>query len=154
MIFLPTAYGLQSKNLAERLKLEQGVVDTTISKMEGDYQKSFQWLKNKETEDAIDRFGRKRDFSSEPPYKRRNFQVQSPASLVCLERLCALQEALPNNVQFSIHDGYVLTARKKDCLEVMKTAKKVLESESIAQGLKLKVSCQIGKKLNKLIKVK
>ena len=87
--FLPVIYGLQSKNLAERLKLEPAVVDKLTSELHSRFSKSFQWIEQKQAElatnpVAVDHFGRKRDFANEPSYKRRNFEVQSPASFVCL----------------------------------------------------------------------
>jgi hypothetical protein len=159
LIFLPTIYGQQSKNLAERLKLEQTVADGLLDGLKSRFSKSFQWVESKQAALATnpiasDYFGRKRNFADEPAYKRRNFEVQSPASFICLERLCALHQALPSHVQFSVHDGYILVARKKECAEIIRTAKKILESESpIFPALKLKVSCQYGKRLDQMKKL-
>ena len=90
LIFLPAIYGQQSKNLAERLKIEQTVADGLLDGIKDRFSKSFQYVLSFEQDEAIqpsDYFGRKRDFTNEPAYKRRNFAIQSPASFICLERV-------------------------------------------------------------------
>jgi len=156
LIFLPVLYGLQSRNLAEKLKIPSSAADTIITSLKGRFPQSFQWIEAKEAELketplASDYFGRQRDFSNEPPYKRRNFEVQSPASLICLERLCALHEALSENLLIHIHDGYVLVAPLRTCVDVIHIARDILESESsLSPGLSLKTACQVGQRLDQL----
>jgi len=155
--FLPVVYGLKAAGLAKRLKVEESVADTLISGLNERFPASFQWLDDKEAElaeDSIatDYLGRKRDFSNEPPYLRRNFEVQSVAATVCLEKLCQLYKALPDHVLFHIHDGYFLTCRLGDAPRVMRIACQVLESESgICPGLRLRTKCQAGPTLLEMI---
>lgn len=79
---------------------------------------------------AIDSFGRRRKF--EESYKIRNFAVQSPASLVCIDRLNKLNESVNGiaKVCMHIHDGYVLYCDnnnlEKSCLKAKKLWKKHL----------------------------
>jgi DNA polymerase I-like protein with 3'-5' exonuclease and polymerase domains len=149
-------YGLQSRSLAESLKVSQSAADVIINYLKNRFPHTFQWIEKKEADLAdsalaADYFGRKRDFSNDPPYKRRNFEVQSPASLICLERLCALHKMLPENILMHIHDGYVFAALLHNCVDVIHTARDILESESpLAPGLSLKVACQVGQQLDNL----
>lgn len=154
-LFLPIVFGLQAKNLADRLKISFDQADLFVSSIRDRFKQSFDWIENEVDLNSgafsSDYFGRKRDFTDVPKYKIRNFKVQSPASLICLERLCCLCKELYEYVSLHIHDGYVLTCPLKDCPDIIKKAQQILTSESkIAPGLKLSVSCQIGETLNKL----
>jgi hypothetical protein len=155
-IFLPVVYGLRSRNLAESLKIPRSAADIVIDSLKDRFPRSFEWIESKEeallvSQLASDHFGRKRDFSNVPPHKRRNFEVQSPASLVCLERLCALHKAMSENILIHIHDGYFLVAPLRNCVDVIHTARDILESESpLSPGLSLKTTCQVGQRLDAL----
>jgi len=159
-VFLPVAYGLQSANLAKRLKMSELAADTIIRELKDRFSKCFSWLDEREElladkPIATDYLGRRRDFSGEPSHKRRNFEVQSPAATVCLEKLVHLYRALPDNVLFHIHDGYILTCKMEDFMEVAKIAKDVLESESeLCPGLRFKTKCRVGRNLFQLKEAK
>ena len=159
LIFLPLVYGMQPGNLAKRLKSPPAEADELVRRLRDRFIVAFDWIESKQSEladnpIATDALGRQRDFSSEPPYKRRNFEVQSPASLVCLEKLCQLHNELPDNILLHIHDGYVLRSHKWQCAEVVSKACKVLQSESrLCPGLNFTVSCHVGTALNELIAV-
>ncbi len=151
--FLPAMYGASPESLQKRLHGTGDFAAAILTNIKEKFSKSEKWLAAKQgelAENAIaeDYFGRKRNFAKEPPYKRRNFEIQSPAALFCLERLCRLYQALPENIVIHIHDGYILTARQQDVATVAKTAREVLESPSpLCPDLELKTSLKVGSHL-------
>lgn len=155
-IFLPVLYGLQSFKLAERLKIPKPQADKLIEGLKYRFSDTFNWIEKKQSELEVnpiakDCRGRVRDFTNESFYKRRNFEVQSPASLFCLHKLCELYNSLSESLMFHIHDGYVLTSDLKNCSKLIKVARGILESESkLFPGLKIPVTCQVGERLNNL----
>jgi len=55
---------------------------------------------------------------------------------------------------FHIHDGYVLWSEKRSLHDVVKSGRVALESSSeFFDGLRLSVSCSIGKNLNEMKRV-
>ena len=156
MIFLPVVYGLQSASLAKRLKIDHSTADTLISGLKDRFPTCLAWLDTQEAklaDDSVakDYLGRRRDFANGPSYKRRNFEVQSPAATVCLEKLCHLYKALPDHVLFHIHDGYVLMCKANEAEYVVRQAFGALESGSeICPGLRLKTKCKFGTRLSDL----
>ncbi len=153
MTFLPAMYGESPESLHKRLQATPEFAAGILNNIREKFSKSEKWLANKQgelDENAIaeDYFGRKRSFTKEPHYKRRNFEIQSPAALVCLERLCCLHHALPRNIVIHIHDGYILTAQQQDVAKVAKIARDILESPTpLCPGLKLKTSLKVGSHL-------
>ena len=101
---------------------------------------------------AKDHFGKRRLFE-EKEYLARNFSVQAPASIVCLEKLIALHKAVQGiaRVALHIHDEFVLYVPRKAWKEVFRLVRKVLLAESeLCPGLKLQVSCEAGRDLDNL----
>ncbi len=153
MTFLPAMYGASPESLNKRLQATPEFAATILHNIKEKFSKSEKWLADKqgelvENKMAEDYFGRKRSFAKEPAYKRRNFEVQAPAALVCLERLCHLHQALPKNIVIHIHDGYILTAKQQDVAKVAKIARKALELPTpLCPGLKLKTSLKVGSHL-------
>lgn len=158
--FLPIMYGLQANNLSKKLKVSLSDAEDIISKQNQTFKIATGWLLEKQLETlensiGIDRFGRKRDFKNMPAYLRRNFEVQSPGSLVCLDKLCCLGKKFKSNLALCIHDGYILTIPSKSVSEYIVEIKEVLQSPSaLAEGLKLNVSCKLGSRLGNLNKIK
>ena len=149
-IFLPVIYGQSSSSLADKIGMDIGIVESIITKLKKVFLVAFSWVEKAIGEDY---FGRARDFS-DAPYKSRNFRVQSPASIFCLEKLIALWVALRDveaEIAYHIHDGYGIICRKNNYKEVFSIALKTLEDYSeLMPELSIKVSVQIGMKLNKM----
>lgn len=149
--FLPTIYGLSASGLAEKCKFGDRLAATVINRLNEQFAKSFRYVESFQ-EDAKrgvvrDRFGRKR-FFSEAYHKARNTAVQSPATAICMERLVALHNLKVSPILMSIHDGFVLSANGKTYKDIIPAVRECLEAEStIAPGLKLKVSCKVGRNL-------
>jgi DNA polymerase I-like protein with 3'-5' exonuclease and polymerase domains len=104
-----------------------------------------------------DYFSRVRYFENNY-YKARNFVVQSPAALLCLEKLVRLHQKINKEeakIVFSVHDGYGITASKANALTLYPQIKSVLESKSsFLPNCNLEVSFKIGKRLDNLLELK
>lgn len=150
--FLPTIYGLSATGLAEKCKFSERLATTVINRLNEQFAKSFRYVEQFQ-EDAKqgvvrDHFGRKR-FFSEAYYKARNTAIQSPATAICLERLIALHTLNVSPILMSIHDGFVVSANPKNVRDVIVAVRECLQAESsLAPGLRLKVSCKIGRTLS------
>lgn len=148
-LFIPMIYGQLSPQMAENLKISEQAASKLIDRLYTLFPIALRWLDDNAALECSDYFGRKRRF--EKAYQARNFLIQSPASMVCLEKLICLQEGLGSDEALvcSIHDGYVLRAEQQKSKTLAYAAKEILESESvICPGLKLRTSCKIGKSLS------
>jgi len=153
MAFLPVIYGIATTTLAENLKISNKFAEHIVNKLNRLFPSAMSFVKNQQLHYgyATDCLGRVRKFDNS--HRVRNFVIQSPASMVCLEKLIKLSEKT-KYLGFSVHDGYGLYVPEGKCKQVSKIAKEVLESPSnILPGLKLKVSCKIGPTLNDLIPI-
>lgn len=156
LIFLPVMYGLGSKTLSESFNLQINLAEDIIYKIQNTFKTAYTWMMGIQESAAgsgksIDFLGRTRFFSN--PYKARNFNVQSPAAMVCLEKLIDLQSISNENckVVYSVHDGYVFVCKNKNIKEGFLNFKNSLESSSkIMPGLKLKIKVKAGKSLDKM----
>lgn len=156
--FLPVIYGQSAYALGQRCSLSQTSAELIIQRIdtlfpavstfiEG-YQKQLQ-----DTGYAKDIFGKRRTFEAGKEYSVRNFAVQSPSAVVCLEKLTHLYFALKDkaDLAYTVHDGYVVYATKENWKSVFKTGYEVLSGESeFCPGLKLKVAVKAGRNLNDL----
>ena len=153
-VFLPVMFGMQANSLAAKVGMTLEQSQQLIAKLAESFPTSFKWMLDKELEiqdcpQVTDYFGRIRDFSNVPPYKRRNFEIQSPASAICLERLIKLYEELGDHLLFHVHDAYVLCCEASELKQITKQARSVLESPSdLCPGLKLTVDCHVGYNLS------
>lgn len=152
-LFLPIIYGQSAKTLSERAKINIALADKLISRLQAMFSQLFEWVENYPIENnvCVDYIGRKRQLAIGEEYKYRNFIVQSPGAIFCLDKLVNLSNALGNygSVVASIHDGYVVRCDEKQAEIVRSISMKVLESESILfPGLKLKVNYKISKTLS------
>jgi len=157
-IFLPVIYGQKSHSLSQKLGIALDAAEflisrvytlfpTALSFIEG-YQKQVQELGY-----AKDIFGRRRTFEVGKEYFVRNFAIQSPASLICLEKLTHLYFSLKDkaDIAYTVHDGYVVYATKENWKTIFKLGNQILSSESeFCPGLRLKVACRAGRNLNDL----
>lgn len=154
-IFLPTIYGMSAKSIAEQNKIDYHFAEQICKNINNIFFKSIKYVKDfvvlAENQEVVsDYFGKQRKFT-ENFYKARNFCIQSPASLICLEKLIDLWKITHDKTRicYHIHDGYYVYATNENWKEIIMDVKRVLVSESkICPGLKMRVTCQVGAKLN------
>jgi DNA polymerase I-like protein with 3'-5' exonuclease and polymerase domains len=151
-IFLPVVYGQGVDSLAKNAGMSNGTAVKLIDRIYKKFSVAMQWIQQQQqflvNGQGVDVAGRCRFFDE--TYKVRNFVVQSPAALFCLEKLVQLYKGLKYGARlaFHIHDGYVLYAPRLEVERVGKLAIDILETESeIFKGLKLKVSCKAGESI-------
>lgn len=152
---LPIIYGASASSLSKELGVAYQTAESIVDRVYKLFPTSLKWIKNFQdsVEDVgIDYLGRKRFFNdgSRPV---RNFAVQAPAALVCLEKLIALHNRLKGYARIAchIHDGYVVYVSKAAMKTVANMAKEVLEQDSeLCPGLKLRSSCKVGISLAEL----
>lgn len=157
-IFLPVIYGQSAYMLSQRCGFSQPIAEEIIQRIDTlfpavsafieSYQKQLQ-----EHGYAKDIFGKRRSFEEGKEYSVRNFAVQSPSAVVCLEKLNHLYFALreKTDLAYTVHDGYAVYATKENWQTIFKIGVDVLSGESeFCPGLKLKVSVKAGRNLNNL----
>jgi hypothetical protein len=156
-LVLPVIYGEFPSTLAQEWGIPLDEARGLIGALQHHLRASFEWIGREfpggRAEDVL---GRRRVFE-EKQYKIRNFLVQSPASLVCLEKLVELERAVRGlaRVVMSVHDGYVLSGPLEGWREVSSLAATTLESPShFCPGLRLTVGFKAGKKLGELRKMR
>lgn len=155
--FLPVIYGMSAHTLADRIKIAEATAETIVKRIHELFPTALAWVQAyqdqvKERGYADDIFGKRRYFDGKE-YRGRNFSVQSPASIVCLEKLIQLYHALVplTKLAYHVHDGYMVYTTKEKWREVYTKAIAALSSESqMCPGLKLRVSAKAGKNLNEL----
>lgn len=152
-LFLPVIYGQSAKTLADRAKISITIAEKLITKLQIIFKTLFKWIEDYKIENGVcvDYIGRKRFLSLDEEYKYRNFIVQSPGAIFCLDKLVNLSNGLGNygSIVASIHDGYVVRCDEKQAEIVKSMCIKILESASnLYPDLKLKVNCKISKTLS------
>jgi DNA polymerase I-like protein with 3'-5' exonuclease and polymerase domains len=157
-VFLPIVYGLGADTLTKKLSVDERVAKRLIDKVYAEFPVALSWVKEQQSSvgydgGVYDRFGRRRRFDG-AEYKIRNFVIQSPASLVCLHKLVKLYYAIKGlaRIAFHVHDGYFVTAHKKDRDKILDICRRALEHpmEELYPGLKLRVSAKVGSRLHQL----
>lgn len=148
-LFLPVVYGQSSHSLAEKLEVSADTAKKIVEKLHKLFPKLFIWIENYNVEADIyrDYLGRCRTFEPGKEYKYRNFIVQAPSAVFCLEKLVGLYYDLGiyGSMVAHVHDGYLMRVEKKRVNEIETLVKSSLESESnIFPGLKLKVNSKIS----------
>lgn len=160
-MFLPVIYGQTPSGLSKSLDISIDQAQIYFDKLTKLFPQAFAYVESfqsraKDVGEVEDYFGRKRSLKTEEAYKARNFAIQSPAALICLEYLVKLDMDSKSlyKVAFHVHDGYYLACKQKDMLEVYHHAKKILESSSeFMPELKLNVAVKVGKSLDKMIEI-
>jgi hypothetical protein len=155
--FLPTFYGQGVQGLAER----NGVSPKLAEKLVGDVNRLFPtamaWIRDSVDADGVaeDHYGRRRQFSDRY-FRGRNFKVQSPAALICIDRLVHLyNEVRAVRIAAHVHDGYLLAIPESQQKDLIARVKDALEAESVlAQGLRLRVNFKVGKNYGDLVQPK
>ena len=151
-LFLPVVYGQSAKTLAERANIELDLAGKLIARLKDIFPKLFAWVENYPSEDNcyVDYIGRKRCFAEGEEYKYRNFIIQSPGAIFCLEKLVVLHDKLKGygRLVAHIHDGFVVRAEDKQVETARSICMSVLQGEShLFPGLKLSTNCKISKTL-------
>ena len=157
-IFLPVVFGLRPKSLSRKIGLSEKNASKLIYKLIDTFPVAFSWVEAQRVDSnnfATDFFGRRRSFLENEFYKIRNCCVQSPSNMICLKKLVDLHGSLRDaKLRFHVHDGYVVSCRKRDMNSVYEDVKFILEKDDeMFPNLKLKVSCKYGKNLNNLFNI-
>jgi DNA polymerase I-like protein with 3'-5' exonuclease and polymerase domains len=149
--FLPLIFGGGNVAIMEATGCSEKTVISLRNKLRDNFPKSFNFVENCQNLIVEDYFGRKREFSEDKLYIAKNFVIQAPAAIICMEKLIELYFIAGDKLLFSIHDGYVIRCNPKTDKPLIMECKKVLESPSkLAEGLQLTVTCQLGAKLNRM----
>jgi hypothetical protein len=159
-MFLPCIYGQGVGGLAKSLDISQEQASIYLDKLSTIFKKSFQFVesnqkKASEQHTIHDEFGRVRNLEKNETHKARNFVIQSPAALICLEFLNNLHNQSNGiyKIAFSVHDGYYIVAHDSKLQDAYNLAKKVLTQKSRYLNVQLNVSARIGKTLDKMVKI-
>jgi hypothetical protein len=154
--FLPVVYGLSKNALSEKLGVSISMADHIYNGICRHFKTAISWVEQRQTciaDVSIDYFGRNRIFK-EKKYRARNFAIQAPASLVCLDKLIKLYDLLESSdaeVVFHVHDAFVILARPLGVTSLCKDIKILLEENcEMYDGLKLKTECRVGNRLVEL----
>lgn len=156
--FLPVIYGQSARALSDRLGIAKDVAERIIERIDTTFPTVSTYLLGfqkqvQETGYARDQFGKRRSFEEGKQYMVRNFAVQAPAAVVCLDKLNQLYFALKNitDIAYTVHDGYTVYADKTNYKQICKIAFDVLSGESqFCPDLRLRVTCRAGRNLNDL----
>lgn len=157
-LLLPVIYGQTDGGLANSLEISKEQAGIYIQKLRRTFAKSFDYVEQyqktaQETGQVCDVFGRVRKINTGESIKARNFAIQSPAALVCLEALVNLHEQSNNlyEIVFHVHDGYCISGNSKNLHEAYAQARKALLQSSVyLHGAKFKVSAKVGVNLAKM----
>lgn len=152
-MFLPIVFGMQATRLSIQLNLSLKGAESLIGQIYEKFPTALSWVEKQQNKITPDCFGRVRDY--EESYKVRAAVIQSPAAVICLEKLVSLhQQCKRLDLVASIHDAYIGIVEERFLEFVASEAKQLLESPSeFAPGLVLKVSCEIGSDLKNLRKI-
>jgi len=161
-IFLPIIYGQAHLSLSDQLGIPESTARELINRLRKVFSEAFEFSDNAQDEArnngyVKDLFSRTRIFNDNF-HKARNFVIQSPAALLCLEKLINLYDGLNKKeakIVFSIHDGYGISVAKDNFFGLYSGIKAILESDSVLlPSLKLRTSLKIGKNLNEMLEFK
>ncbi len=158
-IFLPLIYGQTKNGLSKSLDISIDQAEIYFNNAKKYFKKSFDYVEAAQNEASSkgyleDCFRRKRYFIDGESYKARNFIIQSPSALICLESLLKLYREAQDifAVAFHVHDGYFLAIKKDSIQEAFYSAKKALEGKlNLMPNLQLKTTAKLGKTLDKMV---
>jgi hypothetical protein len=156
-LFLPCVYGQGANGVAKSLDISVDQAAIFLHNLRNSFPEAFGYIEKyqnqaEETQQGTDSFGRVRSFPQGDSFKARNFAVQAPSALLCLESLVRLQNASNGifKVIFTVHDGYCISANKDKVQDAYKIARDVLQQQSEFLPISLQVSTKIGKSLSKM----
>lgn len=158
-MFLPIIYGQTPGGLAKNIDISIDQAEIYYRNATKVFRKCFDFIESEQLKAHRDGFlediyFRKRVFQDGEAYKGRNFIIQSPSALICLESLLKLYKGSENlyKIAFHVHDGYFLAIQKDRVEEAFYQAKNILESKfNLMPNLVLKTSAKLGKSLDKMI---
>jgi DNA polymerase I-like protein with 3'-5' exonuclease and polymerase domains len=153
--FLPVFYGRGAASISEQYQIPLENTRGYTNLIAESFPRAWEWIEKKQEEAKIsgqitDYFGRTR--TVDQPYLARNFVVSAPAATICMHKLIRLFDNIPKDsarITFSIHDAYVVAAKKENFWKTVKICKTILEEEDFP-GLILKTTCEFGKRLKKI----
>lgn len=156
--FLPVIYGQSARSLADRCGMAHDVAEKIVERIEETFSGVSAYISGferqvKNTGYAKDFFGKRRKFEQGKEYMVRNFAVQAPGAVLCLDKLNQLYFALKGktDIAYTVHDGYAVYAARDNWKQIYKIAYDVLSSESqFCPDLRLRVTCRAGRNLNDL----
>lgn len=157
-LFLPLIYGQTQSGLSKNLDISIDQAEIYINQARKIFKKSFEFVEDAQTKClkqgyVEDVFGRKRLLEKTEAYKARNFIIQSPSALICLEALLKLYKNTNDlfSIAFHVHDGYFLAIKKDNIQDAFFSAKNILESKTeLMPDLNLRVSSKAGMNLEKM----
>ena len=158
--FLPVFYGMGANALSENIGLPPEAAQAIVERIKKIFSTAYGWIescqnKAKEQKYICDIFGKKRIFMDKE-YKARNFVVQSPAAIFCLEKLISLHKSLNGiaRIAYNVHDGYMIFSTRENLKKAILESQSVLLSKSdLFPDLRLDISCYAGRKLTELKKI-
>lgn len=160
-MFLPVIYGQAEGGLATSLDISREQSSIYIQKLRSQFAKSFHYVEQmqklaQEKEEVTDEFGRVRRIPRDEAIKARNFAIQSPAALICLEALVNLHNESQSlyDVVFHVHDGYCISGHNNKLQDAyMQARKMLLQTSSFLKNAQFKLSAKVGKNLAKMAEI-
>lgn len=151
---LPMFYGMGLRAVSERTGLPEGACESLRDRLRSSFGVAWEFVEaSQSSADAsgsvTDRFGKTR-LMPEKSYRARNFAVQSPAAIFCMDGLLRLRESLigMGKVLYNVHDGYVASVPRDRARDALLAGKEALESESVLfPGLSIGATCSAGRSL-------
>lgn len=157
-MFLPIIYGQSAYSLSQRCGIALDASEKILERIETLFPVALAFIEGyqkqlKELGYAKDIFGKRRNFEAGKEYSVRNFAIQSPSAVVCLEKLTHLYYALKDktDLAYNVHDGFAVYATKENWKSIYKTGYDILKGESdFCPGLHLRLTCRAGRNLDNL----
>lgn len=158
-IFLPVIYGQSAFALSQQHGLSIDEAEMIVQRIYDTFPKSLTYIQSFQkflTQHGyvVDAFNRRRiNFATGKEYTVRNFAIQSPSALICLEKLVHLYFALKEktDILYTVHDGYVVYVTKENMKMIKNLSLEILTSESnLCPGLRLRATCRAGRNLGEL----
>lgn len=144
-VFLPVIYGLTASGMVNKWGISEKNAEYLIYKIYKTFPAALSYVSSMQenmVDFATDIFGRRR-FFYDKKYLVRNFCVQSPAAMLCLDKLINLHNKIKNiaKIILYVHDGYYIMANKGESFQVEEICRNVFLSESeLMPGLLLDIS--------------
>jgi hypothetical protein len=155
---LSIVYGAGSETVAKHLNASERHAELFMEKLEEHLPQAMNWIRNQMDVCGVftDSFGRKIRLEQGKEHKLQNYAVSSPAAMICLHKLVKLERELTGaKLVFHVHDGYGILVNNKNVVSVAESVKNILESEDeLYPGLRLRVACEAGRTLDKLILIR
>jgi hypothetical protein len=150
--FLPVVFGMGPSLLMEKTGCSENAAVALSQGLKHRFKDAFDYVESFQgSSTAEDYFGRRRSFEDTKPHTARNFVIQAPSAVICMEKLIDLYNIIGDKLLLSIHDGYVIRCNPKFDKPLIVKCKKALEAPSqLAPGLQLSVNCELGARLHKM----